>query len=506
MAERPGEHNLARLTEQSLDRHGDRDALFFEDEWHSSGRLFERACRLASGLTQLGIGAGDRVVVLMSNCPEIRIAYSAIWRAGAAITPAIFLLSAAELRHVLVDSEASALMTTPELAATVRDTGTDVKTIVAGDTVDSVSFAELEQTDPGEIVPRGDDELAALLYTGGTTGRAKGVMLSHEAIWRAGKAGHDASYIPGINRSLVTLPLSHSYGLLVTAAALHAVEAPTTALLRWFDPLAFLSLVEERELQVSALVPSMVQALLVAPLEDYELGSLRQIVCGAAPLAPESIRAFADRLPQVELREGYGLTETSALVSTNPPGAVRPGSVGKPVAGVELRVANERDEELPPGEVGEICCRMPFVMLGYWRDPAQTADVLRGGWLHTGDMGYVDEDGYLFVVDRKKDLIIRGGFNVFPRDVEDALLEHPAVVAVGVVGRPDEERGEEVVAFVALRPGDELTDEELVAYAKERIGGYKYPREVRIVPSVPLTPVGKVDRKALRALAQERSG
>jgi long-chain acyl-CoA synthetase len=287
---------------------------------------------------------------------------------------------------------------------------------------------------------------------------------------------------------------------------MHAVEAPTTALLRWFDPLAFLTLVDEHELQASALVPSMVQALLAAPLGDYDLGSLRQLVCGAAPLPPESISAVAEQLPQVELREGYGLTETSALVSTNPPGAVRPGSVGKPVAGVELRVANERDEELPPGEVGEICCRMPFAMLGYWRDPAQTADVMRGGWLHTGDMGYVDEDGYLFVVDRKKDLIIRGGFNVFPRDVEDALLEHPAVAAVGVVGRPDEERGEEVVAFVALHHGDELTDEELVAYAKERIGGYKYPREVRIVPSVPLTPVGKVDRKALRALAQERSG
>jgi long-chain acyl-CoA synthetase len=243
-----------------------------------------------------------------------------------------------------------------------------------------------------------------------------------------------------------------------------------------------------------------VQALLASPLEEYDLGSLRQLACGAAPLAPELVRAVAERLPQVELREGYGLTETSALVSTNRPGAVRPGSVGKPVEDVELRIVGENDEELPPGEVGEICCRTSFAMLGYWRDPTQTSEVMRGGWLHTADMGYVDEDGYLFVVDRKKDLIIRGGFNVFPRDVEDALLEHPAVAAAGVVGRPDEERGEEVVAFVALREGEELTDEELIAYAKERIGSYKYPREVHIVPSVPLTPVGKVDRKALRAL------
>jgi long-chain acyl-CoA synthetase len=202
----------------------------------------------------------------------------------------------------------------------------------------------------------------------------------------------------------------------------------------------------------------------------------------------------------VELREGYGLTESSALVSTNPPGRVRPGSVGLPVSGNEVRVVGEKDEELPHGEVGEVCCRSPFLMLGYWRDPALTEETTRGGWLHTGDMGYVDEEGYLFVVDRKKDLIIRGGFNVFPRDVEDALLEHPAIEAAGVVGRPDKAHGEEVVAFVALRPGHELAGPELVAYAKERLGGYKYPREVRIVRDVPLTPVGKVDRKALRAL------
>jgi long-chain acyl-CoA synthetase len=206
------------------------------------------------------------------------------------------------------------------------------------------------------------------------------------------------------------------------------------------------------------------------------------------------------RLPQVEIREGYGLTETSALVSTNPPGRIRLGTVGLPVPETEVSIVDDDDRELPAGDVGEICIRSPLVMQGYWRDDALTAEAMRGGWFHTGDLGALDDDGYLTIVDRKKDLIIRGGFNVFPRDVEDALLEHPAVAAAGVVGRPDEERGEEVVAFVALREGEELTDEELIAYAKERIGSYKYPREVHIVPSVPLTPVGKVDRKALRAL------
>jgi long-chain acyl-CoA synthetase len=244
----------------------------------------------------------------------------------------------------------------------------------------------------------------------------------------------------------------------------------------------------------------MLQLLLAQPLEDYDLSSLRYLACGAAPLPREVVAELARRLPDVEIREGYGLTETSALVSTNPPGRIRLGSVGLPVPGVELSILADDDGELPAGEVGEICCRSPLVMQGYWGAPELTAEAMRGGWFHTGDLGYVDEDGYLYVVDRKKDLIIRGGFNVFPRDVEDALLEHPAVALAAVVGRPDERHGEEVVAFVALRNGSETTADELVAFAKERIGGYKYPREVRIVPDVPLTPVGKVDRKALREL------
>jgi long-chain acyl-CoA synthetase len=246
----------------------------------------------------------------------------------------------------------------------------------------------------------------------------------------------------------------------------------------------------------------MLQLLLAQPLEDYDLSSLRYLACGAAPLAAEVVAELERRLPQVELREGYGLTETSALVSTNPPGQIRIGSVGLPAPGVELRIVDDDERELPPGEVGEICCRSLFLMQGYWRAPELTSEATRGGWFHTGDLGYVDEEGYLYVVDRKKDLIIRGGFNVFPRDVEDALLEHPAVALAGVVGRPDERHGEEVVAFVSLRNGSEVSGEELVAFAKERIGGYKYPREVRIVPDVPLTPVGKVDRKALRELAR----
>ncbi|MDQ2896061.1 MAG: AMP-binding protein, partial [Actinomycetota bacterium] len=345
----------------------------------------------------------------------------------------------------------------------------------------------------------GDDDLAALLYTGGTTGRAKGVMLSHANLHYTGTAAHQSAYVPGITRGLGTLPLSHAYGILVTISGMHHPDPGFAVLLRWFDPVAFPALVAEHGLQISAVVPSMLQILLGQPLEEHDLSSLRFVTSGGAPLAPDVAAEFCRRVPSVSIRQGYGLTETGALISSNPVGRERSGSVGLPVPGCEVRVVTDDGQALPAGEAGEIAARSPGVMRGYWHAPEATADAIQDGWLYTGDVGYQDEDGYLFIVDRKKDLIIRGGFNVYPRDVEDALLEHSAVSVAGVIGHPHERHGEEVVAFVSLVDGSALTPAELVAWARERIGGYKYPRTVHVIDAVPLTPVGKIDRKALRA-------
>ncbi|HTX29809.1 MAG TPA: AMP-binding protein [Solirubrobacteraceae bacterium] len=502
-----GDHNLARLADESFERRGDYEALMFEGRWYRSGELHERAARLAAGLTELGIAPGDRVVVTMANSPEVGISYNALWRAGAVVTPGNFLMPPEELRHVISDSEATAVITTPEFADKVREATSGlegVKFVISSGSVDGLlPLDELEQADPAPIVPRGDDELAALLYTGGTTGRAKGVMLTHASLHFTGASAHGAAYIPGINRGLGTLPLSHAYGLLVTIASMHSPEQGVAVLLRWFDPQAFLELVAEHRIQVTAVVPSMLQILLSQPLEDYDLSSLQYVSSGGSPLAPEVAEQFVRRVPSVSIRQGYGLTETAALLTTNPVGREKPGSVGFPVPGIELRILDEEGRELPRGEVGEVCARSPGMMRGYWRSPETTAEAIQDGWLHTGDLGYQDEAGYLFVVDRKKDLIIRGGFNVYPRDVEDALLEHPALEAAGVVGRPDEIHGEEVVAFVSLRPGAETTPQELIAWAKARIGGYKYPREIHLVDAMPLTSVGKLDRKALRTRLPE---
>jgi long-chain acyl-CoA synthetase len=490
------EKNLAVAAERLLERHGDHESLFFEGVWHSSGRLHERARRLAGGLRDAGVEPGDRVVVLMANCPEVGIAYNALWRIGAVVTPAIFLLPPPELKHIVDDAEARVVLTTPEFADTAREAAPSARVISTDE------FAGLESGGEAPIADLPDSELAALMYTGGTTGRAKGVMLSHESLWMAGKSAEESGHVPGIVRSLTSLPLSHAFGLLVTCVGLHSTEPNRAVLMRWFNPEAWLELAQEHRSQIVAVVPSMLHLLLAQPLEEYDLSELRYIASGAAPLAPEVVQELGRRLPNAEVREGYGLTETSALVSTTRPGTGRLGSVGQPLPEVELRIRDDDGKDVPVGEVGEICVRSPLVMRGYWRAPEQTDEALRDGWLHTGDLGRVDEDEYLYVVDRKKDLIIRGGFNVFPRDVEEALLEHPAVEGAAVVGRKDAECGEEVVAFVALSDAVEPAD--IVAWSRQRIGGYKYPREVHVIPALPLTPIGKVDRKALRARLHEK--
>ena len=500
---RAGQHHLAIAADRTFERFGDREALYFEGTWLRSGDLQDRSLRLAGGLARLGVRPGDRVAVTMPNSPTVGVCYTALWRAGAAITPVIFILAEPELRHVLADSGCVAVITSADLLPKVRAAAAGLETVrwivSDGGGEGVVPLAELE-AEPGiDVVPRADDDLAAMLYTGGTTGRAKGVMLSHGNLWYAGHASHAASYTPGANRVLLTLPLSHAFGLLVTVIGFHAVEPGAAVLERWFDAQRFVRLVEELRVDQAPVVPSMLQMLLTLPLEEHDLTSLRVLSSGASPLPPEVALEIERRIPGVEVREGYGCTESASIISATRPGQRRPGAVGQAVPGLEVRILDDEGAQVPTGATGEICVRSPGVMLGYWQAPQATAAAVVDGWLHTGDIGRLDDDAYLYVVDRKKDLILRGGFNVFPRDVEDALAEHPAVAFAGVVGRPDPRVGEEVVAFVSLRPGASATAEELVDFGRERLGGYKYAREVRVVDQVPLTPVGKVDRKRLRA-------
>jgi long-chain acyl-CoA synthetase len=505
--------SLQRLAEQAWDRLGAESTVHFDDQTFTGLQLAERTRRLAEGFRRAGLTPGDRVVVCMANCPEVGLTYSAVWRAGGATTPVLFLLSEDELRHVLTDSGAAYVVTTPEFLPKVVAAAAgvpDLRGVVVAGSVDAtkiplplLDFSALESAPEGELVERDSTELAALLYTGGTTGRAKGVMLSHDAMssaaWAAVAAGKQSDEEP-LRVSLLPLPLSHVYGLTVSVMGLHTTEPGTLVLMRWFDPVGWLALAAQHRVELSALVPSMIQMLLAQPLEDYDLSALRRVASGGASLAPEVAEEFTRRLPGVEISEGYGCTETAAIISTSPPGMVRTGSVGKPAPLIDVRIEKADGSDAAVGEDGEICVRAPNLMTGYWHAPEETALALRGGWLHTGDIGRFDDDGYLYVVDRIKDLIIRGGINVYPRDVEDALLEHADIVGAGVVGKKDVKMGEEVVAFVQLRTGSWLTVEDVVAYARGRLSAAKYPRDVRIVDALPLTSVFKLDRKALRSL------
>ena len=520
------EENLARQAELALERQGDYDSLFYEGQWHSAGSLAERAARFATGLSGLGVRPGDRLVVLMANCPEVLITYSAAWRAGAVVTPLIFLVSEDELRNTLVDSGAVGVVTTaeflPKVSAAVKGDGevrklyaeaAKVRFVVvpgagvgpdpAAPGVPVLDFAQLEAAAPGLIMDRAGTDLAALLYTGGTTGRSKGVPLTHANLFWCGWAAHQSSVRANVTTSVLPLPLAHAYGLLVFCGGFHRDEGARIILMRWFDPAGWVKLAAEHRAQGSALVPSMIQMLLGQPLEEADLSQLTAISSGAAPLPEEARREFEARVPTAMIYEGYGCTESATLISANPAGARRVGSVGLPVAGCEVSIQDERGAKLPADQDGEICVRSPGVMSGYWHSPDSAATVLAGGWLHTGDIGHLDADGYLYVVDRKKDLILRGGFNVFPRDVEEALVAHPAVAMAGVVGRPDVRLGEEVVAFVSLRPGASATVEELTEHARRHLGANKYPRQITIVPAIPLTSVGKLDRKKLRQWAAD---
>jgi long-chain acyl-CoA synthetase len=490
--------SLGRLAEEALARLGDHRSVEHDGRWHTAAGLHARSARLSLGLR---VVPGERVVVCATNSPDVLVAYGALWRAGAVPVPVLPALTPPELRHVLADSGAVAALASPASLPIVAEAARDlpVRVVVTGaDRLDGadIALAELEAGPAGPVVDRDGDDLAALLYTGGTTGRAKGVMLTHAGLALTAQARASVFAASGARDLVLPLPLSHVFGLLNAVTRMHLPEPGFVALQSRFDAAGWVRLVERLRVQAGALVPSMLQLLLRQDLDGADLTSLRYVTTGGAPLPVAVREEFERRVPSVRVCDGYGCTEVTSTATMNPYPAPRSGSVGLPLPGVAVRVVDELGRPVPPGVDGEVCVRSPGVMKGYWRDEAATAAVVRDGWLHTGDVGHLDDDGYLYVVDRLKDLVIRGGFNVYPRDVEDVLLEHPAVASAAVVGRPDETYGEQVVAFVALRA--EATPDELLAFAAERLAAHKRPRELHVVDSVPLTSVGKTDRRALR--------
>jgi long-chain acyl-CoA synthetase len=495
--------NLAANLTRNAAAHPDRVAIRLGDGAVTYRDLDESSARVAGLLAVRGVRPGQPIAIMLPNVPEYAVVYYGVLRAGGVVVPMNPLLKAREVAYYLGDSGAPVILawhtTTDEVIAGAAPMGTEAVI------VDPATFGDLlaEATPAREVVDRAAHDTAVLLYTSGTTGRPKGAELTHGNLTTNVEVTRsDLLEIGPDDVIFGGLPLFHSFGQTCTLNAAISVGASLSLLPR-FDPTQALALLARHGATVFVGVPTMYSALLAVPdREDYDLSALRVCVSGGAAMPVEVLRQFEKAFGCTVL-EGYGLSETSPVASFNHPHRERkPGSIGTPIRGVEMRVVDDARAEIPQGEVGEIAIRGHNVMKGYWNKPEATAEVVSAdGWFHTGDVGRVDDDGYYFVVDRKKDLIIRGGYNVYPREIEEVLYEHEDVAEVAVIGVSHPALGEEVAAAVVLRPGATTTADELRGYVKGQVAAYKYPRHVWFVPALPKGPTGKILKREIHVPA-----
>ena len=492
--------NLGSILQGSADLRPDHVALELDDRAITFAELDRAARGVATGLRERGIAPGDRVALLVPNVPEFTIAYFGILYAGATVVPLNVLLSPPEVTYHLEDSGAKLLVAHPLFEAPAREgaAALDVPVVMAAPEGEE-SVGALAASEPVDALHATvATETAVILYTSGTTGKPKGAELTHSnllincavVVPRLISVGPD-------DVALATLPLFHSFGQTCIQNAFIAAGATFTLLPR-FTPEDAFALMKRDGVTVFAGVPTMYFALLHHETEGTPDHALRICMSGGAPLPEEVMRSFEAKFG-IEIYEGYGLSETSPVASFNMPGRPRKiGSIGYPVFGVEMCILDEQDQPVPDGERGEICIRGHNVMKGYLGRPDATAEALRGGWFHSGDIGIRDEDGAYRIVDRKKDMILRGGFNVYPREVEEVLYGHDAVVEAAVIGVPHESHGEEVKAVVVTKPDSGVTADELRAWCKERLAAYKYPRIVELSDELPKGPTGKILKRELK--------
>jgi long-chain acyl-CoA synthetase len=498
----PSGFNLATILRESARRVPEKPVVRFAGGALTYSDLDRQSDAVAAGLQLRGIEPDDTVALQLPNVPEFLIAYFGILKAGAIAVPLNVLLKERELDFHLSDSHAAALVTWAGLARA----DVSVPTFVVGDDVEDgaepfAALLEAPVPTAAPLVPRRSDDTAVVIYTSGTTGKPKGAELTHFQLYMNCDIPARQVDFSGDEVVIGALPLFHVFGL---SSVLHPVVrfGATLILIPRFDAETVLTAIERDRATFFDGVPTMFVALLANPLLDqYDLSSLRVAISGGASIAAEVLDEWERRVG-VTILEGYGLSETASTATVNRSADDRRVySVGKPVWGVELEIWNDAGVPLPPGRenVGEIVIRGFNVMKGYLNNPVATAEAFMGGWLHTGDLGYVDDDGFVFIVDRKKELIIRGGYNVYPREVEEVLYTHPAVAEAAVVGVADRRLGEEVKAVVALRSGAQVSPDDLIGFSKDRLAAYKYPRVIEIRDALPKGPSGKILKTELKA-------
>ena len=497
----------------------DRTATICEGRRQSYRELGRRVQALARALSRLGIGRGDRVAIYLLNSAQFLETVYACFELNAVVVPLNTRLAAEELVFIINDAECKAFLTDELLlpaAASFKDRLQGIEHFIAlGGGAGFADYETLIGEAGNDVAPlplsddASDEELAGLFYTSGTTGLPKGVMLSHRNLWM--NALHTlAARAPEPQQNFLhAAPMFH---LATFPAAINVtINGGTHTILRKFDLKTLMELIEHEHVTSTVLVPTMINFLINHPdFSQHNLSSLRRITYGASPMPVELLKRTMEAMPGVEFFQGYGQTESSPLLTALLPEdhhfdgderlARRLGSCGRPVAGVEVEVVNDQGQPVKLGEAGEVVARGPNVMMGYWKRPEETDQTLRGGWLHTGDVGTLDEEGLLTLKDRSKDVIISGGSNIYPREVEEVLLRHPAVAEVSVVGEPDAEWGENVVAFVVARPGAALDTAELDRLCLDNIARFKRPKRYQRIDALPKNMTGKVLKTELRTL------
>jgi long-chain acyl-CoA synthetase len=511
-------YTLGDMPRKGAATHRDRTAMVFEGQRFTYAEMDNRVNRLAQALIKLGIKKGGRVTILAENTHKYMEIYFAAAKAGLSVTPLNFRLADNELDYIVNDSEATVFFAGDgyeERSLGLKNTFKGISHWISLDkkTEGFLCYEDLleeaDDTDPGVDVDEND--VAVLMYTGGTTGLPKGVMLSHRNIITAitGQIiGFEFNYR---DATCFSLPLFH---IAIWPVLCLLALGGKVVILRRPDLGDIMRLVQDEKCTHIVLVPTLLNWLMNDPrINEFDLSSLRTITYAGSPMSADVLKKYIQKFGNV-FSQGYGLTEAAPLVSillkedhfVEGPKTKLLSSVGKAGLPVEARIVDEADKVLKPGEIGEIAVRGKNVMLGYWKNPELTAKALRGGWLHTGDVGMMDEDGYLYLMDRKADMIITGGENVYPKETEDVLYEHPAVMECVVVSAPDEQWGERVQAVVVLKKGETATTEDLIKFCRSKLAGYKCPKSVEFWDELPKTAVGKIPRNEVKKRFWQAAG
>lgn len=504
---------LTELLGENIEKFGEYNLLYYDEKTYTNCET-EIICKKVSSLVHsLGVEKGDRVLICMPNCPEVIFSYQGVLGAGGIIVPVMYLLHENEINFILKNSEAKVVITSSHLLQKISNATNDLSDKPKIICIDQPNKSDLQSgieviewekamsnmplyENPSLNLKESD--VAVILYTSGTTGVPKGVMLTHKNLYANSMSGLALREEEDTRGTTIgVLPLAHIYGFGIMNGMF--LLGSSVVIFSKFDAEEVFKVIEKYKVKSFAAVPAMVHAMLYHPnAEQYDLSSLETVGSGSAALAVSLRHKFKERFG-AEVRDAYGLSEASPGVASqrnNMP--IKEGSVGVPMPGVNIKIVDEHGQELPVGEVGELLVQGENVTPGYFKNEDATKKALQNGWLHTGDMARVDEEGYLYIVDRKKDLIIRGGFNIYPRDLEELLVKHEAVLEAAVIGVPSERMGEEILACVVKKTGAVVSEGELIDYCQKNLAKYKTPRHVEFIEELPRNGVGKILKTKLR--------